>query len=258
MSGYSNLLQEIEKLRGNVAIFRKVVLHSHSTESHDYGKSYMNTDSEDKYINTEEEYSEALLSSRLHMISVTDHMKCSLACKLSESTISGRACILPGMEINYRLPPPLGILKLHVLVIFPEKCSHEQICKILPPNMPDEKSRDGSEEIAGDVSDFVKKVHECGGLCIAAHIDSNNGIRKTFRQLGRNGIVFYAEGESLTPQQEKQISKQFKGWLLLSGIDAIEVAKDQDKEHYSWVSESEGQRKTVAVLLKGIDIGLRR
>ena len=251
MSGYSNLLHEIDNLRDNVAIFRKVVLHSHSTDSHDYGKSSMDTDLKDKYINTEEEYSDALLHSRLHMISVTDHMKCRLACKLSESTISGGVCILPGMEINFRLPTPLHTSKLHLLVIFPEKCSHEQICKILPPKMADEKNRKGSEEIEGNISDFVKMVHECGGLCIAAHIDSNNGIRHTFRQLGHNGIVFYAEGQSLTPERERRISEQFKDWLLLSGIDAIEVAKDQDKEHYSWMSELEGQRKTVAVLLKG-------
>jgi PHP family Zn ribbon phosphoesterase len=251
MSGYTSLIEEIEKLRRNVAVFRKVVLHSHSTESPDYGKSIKTTGSKEKYINTEEEYEKALGKSKLHMVAITDHMKCGLACRISESKPSGEICILPGMEINFRLPPPLHTSKLHLLVIFPEKCSHEQICKILPAEMPDEKNRNGLEEIKGDIRDFVEKVHECGGLCIAAHIDSNRGIRKTFRQLGRDGIVFYSEGKTLTPKEEKKISDQFKDWLLLSGIDAIEVAKYVDKKHYSWISEEKGRRTTVAVLLKG-------
>ena len=251
MSGYNSLIDEIETIRSNVAIFRKVILHSHSTDSPDYGKSVKSRGSKDKYINTEKEYCENLLGSKLHMVAVTDHMKCGLACRLSESATSGGVCILPGMEVNFRLPTPLDTSKLHLVVIFPEKCSHEQICKILPPGMADEKNRNGSEEVKEDIKDFVKKVHACGGLCIAAHIDSNNGVRHTFRQLGRNGIVFYAEGQSLTPKQEKKISDQFKEWLLLSGLDAIEVAKDTDKEHYSWISEVKGQRITVAVLLRG-------
>lgn len=250
-SGYNSLIDEIEKIRSDVAIFRKVILHSHSPDSPDYGKSIISKGSKGKYINTEEGYNKTLLGSKLHMVAVTDHMKCGLACRLSESAVSGGVCILPGMEINFRLPTPLDTSKLHLLVIFPEKCSHEQICKILPLGMADEKNRNGSEEIKEDIKGFVKKVHGCGGLCIAAHIDNHNGVRHTFRQLGRNGIVFYAEGQSLSPTQEKKISEQFREWLLLSGLDAIEVAKDTDKKHYSWISEAKGQRVTVAVLLRG-------
>ena len=35
--------------------------------------------------------------------------------------------------------------------------------------------------------DFVNDVHSYGGLCIPAHIDGGTGVRRCFRQIGRNG-----------------------------------------------------------------------
>lgn len=251
MAGYEQLIDSVQNLRNNVAIFRKISIHNHSVDSHDYGNIPGSTNSKPENLISELEYTQALAKSTLHMVGVTDHMKCSVACKVSETVTCKSLCVLPGMEVNFRLPTPLDTSKLHLLVIFPQKTAHEQICKILPPDMADERKRDGTEVINDDIRVFVKKVHECGGLCVAAHIDSHNGVRRNFRQLGRDGITFYAEGEIATPEQERAISNQFKDWLLLSGLDAIEVSKAADKEHYSWINEYKGQRITVAALLTG-------
>ncbi len=245
--GYKNFISNLEELRQDVALFRKVVLHSHSPDSHDYGKSILNTTSDTVYKD-EVQYQEALDSIDVNVLAITDHMKCGLACRIGQS---GSICILPGMEVNLLLPPPLGTNKLHLLVVFPQGCSSEKINKVIPPGLPDENDRDGHEVIEQDLNTFAKNVHECGSICIAAHIDSSNGIRKTFRQLGEDGVVFFAEDEKLTSEQERQISAQYKDWLLQSGIDAIEVSKVTDISHYRWISESKGRKVSVAAILIG-------
>ena len=242
--GYNSYINKLDELRQDVAIFRKVVLHSHSPNSHDYGKSILDSQTETAYPD-ENKYVDALTNIQIDALAITDHMKCGLACSVKSSL-----CILPGMEVNLMLPPPLGINKLHLLVIFPQGCSFEKINKIIPPSLPDENIRDGHEVIEKDLNSFIKSVHDCGGICIAAHIDSNNGIRKTFRQLGENGIVFYAEGEKLTAEQERQISEQYKDWLLKSDIDAIEVSKVTDVKHYRWISESKNRKVSIAAVIR--------
>ena len=242
--GYKSYINKLDELRQDVAIFRKVILHSHSPNSHDYGKSILNSKAETAYLD-ENKYIEALDGIKIDVLAITDHMKSNLAC-----SVKCALCILPGMEVNLLLPPPLGINKLHILVIFPQGYSFEKINKIIPPSLPDENIRDGHEVIEMDLNTFIKSVHNCGGICIAAHIDSNNGIRKTFRQLGENGIVFYAEGEKLTAEQERQISEQYKDWLLKSDIDAIEVSKVTDVKHYRWISESKNRKVSIAAVIR--------
>jgi energy-coupling factor transporter ATP-binding protein EcfA2 len=254
MSEYTNLLDALERLKGHVAIFRKVVLHAHSPESFDYRgfaqSEKMRGARASEKVTAESVFADAINTSKLDMLAITDHMKCGLACRLSESAAPSSICILPGMEVHLRPCPPWNSFRLHVLAIFPETYSLEQVCKIFPPNIPAEKKRNGREEIRDiELSSFVDTVHKCGGICIAAHIDTDRGVRRVFRQLGREGIVFYAPDGALTEEEERQISKQFKEWILSAGFDAIEVAKDTDKEHYRWISEVRGQTVSIPVLL---------
>ncbi len=246
---YKGFIENIDELRSNVAIFRKVVLHCHSTDSHDFGKSIIGDPSETKY-KTEEEFSREILKINLDLAVISDHIKCGLACHLSSVASTKGICILPGMEISLRFPPPQDANKLHLLVIFPEGHSPEKITKIIPPGLPDESSRTGKETFPKDLKEFVDSVHECGGICIAAHVDSNNGLRKNFRQLGEDGIVFHAPEETLDSEQEKKISEDFKEWLLNSGLNAIEVSKTEDKIHYRWVSEMNDRKVSVATVLR--------
>lgn len=245
MAGYYDLLNKFEELRKEIAIFRKVVLHSHSPDSHDY-KPY---DKSDKNIE-EERFKEAIINSNFDMVAITDHMKCGFACRLSESTASSNKCVLPGMEINLRPTPPWNKFRLHIIAIFPERYSIEQVCKILPSNIPNEKNRSGREEIEGiELNNFIKTIHDYGGLCIAAHINTHRGVRRVFRQLGHDGIVFYDPTSNITEEEEKEISKEFKEWILSAGFDAIEVAKDIDKEHYRWISDIHGHKISIPVVL---------
>jgi ABC-type cobalamin/Fe3+-siderophores transport system ATPase subunit len=121
---------------------------------------------------------------------------------------------------------------------------------MLPPDIPAEKFRNGREVIQNsDPSNFAKLVNKYGGICIAAHIDTDRGIRRAFRQLGRTGITFYAPEGKLSREEEKQISDEFKRWMLSAGFNAIEVSRETDKQHYHWIGEVEGQRVSIPALL---------
>jgi len=249
---YSELLLTINKLKSKVSIFRRVVLHSHSLGSSDYGTIHPKAkQQESRRPDNEAEYLEALSKSNVELLAITDHMKCNFACSMSEASTKTDICILPGMELNIRPPAPLNNYRIHALAIFPEQYTPDQICRIFSGEIGAERDRDGSEEIKDTkLEDMTSIVHKCGGICIAAHIDTDRGIRATFRQLGKDGILFYDPAGQLTPEEEKKISDNFKDWLLLAGFDAIEVAKAEDKEHYCWSYGPEDEQKSIAALLK--------
>lgn len=239
---YTDLLKAIEGLKGNVASFRRVVLHAHSPDSYDYQQPVSGND---KLL-----FEEGIRSINLDMLAITDHMKCDFSCHLSNALASSNIHILPGIELNFRPSPPWNTFKLHIIAIFPENHSLEQVCRFMPSYIPDERNRTGKEEIYGvDLSKFIEDIHSHDGICIAAHVDTDRGIRKVFRQLGRDGIVLINPNASLTEEEEKQISKEFKDWILPAGFDAIEVAKETDKEHYRWISHVRGQEVSIPVLL---------
>ena len=242
MASYADLIRTIEEVKGNVACFRRVVLHAHSPDSYDYQQPVSGND---KLL-----FEEEIRFINLDMLAITDHMKCDFSCHLSKALASSNIHILPGIEINFRPSPPLNTFKLHIIAIFPENHSVEQVCRFIPAYIPDERNRKGHEEIKDtDLPSFIKGIHDNGGICIAAHIDTDRGIRQAFRQLGHDGIVLYAPDAVLTKEEEKQISEQFKDWILSAGFDAIEVAKETDKEHYRWISHVKGQEVSIPVLL---------
>jgi energy-coupling factor transporter ATP-binding protein EcfA2 len=248
MSDFNNFIGKINQLQINMASFRKVMLHCHSPHSHDYYRTI--ACNPELLLKEEKEFKEKLDSSELDMIAVTDHMKFEYACRLS-NLCTTKNCALPGVELNVRPPPPWNTFKIHVIAIFPEKYSHEEICKILPAGMPPEDQRNGIEEINNiDIRDLVITIHKYGGICFAAHVDSNNGIRRTFRQLEENGIALYAPDQVLPEEQKKEISDEFKDWILSAGFDGLEVAKTTDKIHYTWVSKIKGQKMVFPAILR--------
>lgn len=253
MNGYVELIKQLQESKKDIASFRQVVLHAHSPGSYDYDNVPVGEISGDitTEFTPEEEFKNVIKSSDIDLLAITDHMKCAFACDVSQSMAGRDICILPGMEINIRPSPPWNTFRLHVLVIFPEGHSLEQICKILPPEIPDETKRTGQEEITNiELPAFVKAVHTCGGICIAAHIDTDRGIRRAFRQLGRDSIVFYDPNGVLTQEEERQISDKFKDWIFSSGFDAIEVGKSSDKKHYRWIAAGRGYKVSIPALLK--------
>ncbi len=242
MAGFDELGSRPQVLRQRTALFRRVVLHAHSLASFDWrGKRGDATGEEDAFLG-------ALRESGLDLIALTDHFKCSRACSLSRKMWRPR--VLPGVEVALCPPPPLGDHRLHLLAIFQENYEVEQIWQVMPPGFASEREARGKEEITGvDIAQFVDGVHKCGGLCLAAHVDSPQGVRFVFRQTAESAVVLCDADGRVPDERQKAISQRFKEWLLTAGLDGIEVARCEDKVHYRVVGEAGPARSGIAVLL---------
>jgi len=242
MSEFEELLSRLEGLRAQTAIFRKVVLHAHSPASFDW------TGTKGDQVRVKDEFTAGLRQSGLDLMALTDHFKCRLACDLSRPLRRPR--VLPGLEVALRPPAPLEEYRVHLLAIFPEGHETEQVWRIMPPRFVSEDRATGKEEIGDvDIREFIAGVHKCGGICIAAHVDSRQGVRFVFRQTARTAIALYEPGAEAETDAERGISERFKEWLLTAGLDGIEVAKCEDKHHYRLATAAEGKKVSMAVLL---------
>jgi len=241
MSRFTELSERIEELTTASARFRRVVLHAHSPDSYDFGQkecdSYLNEKNQYLTKNGEEGFIRHF-AENIDLIAITDHMKFGYACRLSSWVKKQNLspCVLPGIELSVRLAPPLNQMKFHMLLIFPENSRFENLEKIFPGNFPIDDERDGHEEITiEDLPDFLRKIREeHKGLCIAAHVDNNNGVRYLFRQTGKETIALFDPEGNLSQDDERNISNSFKEFLESMRFDGIEIAKPADRTHYSW------------------------
>ena len=175
MTDFKALQEEILELSSQAARFRRVVLHLHSPESYDFA----NTPDSDPALNNRDDYlgknGEKLflahLDGAVDLISITDHMKSGYSHKVSNWARENEYSIkvLPGIELNIRLQPPLNTLRLHILIIFPESKSLGEIERIIPSGkIPDDSNRTGKEEVdVQNLSEFIKNIRENHNrLCI--------------------------------------------------------------------------------------------
>ncbi len=239
---FSDLKRDFDRLRQNAATFRRVVLHLHSPDSHDGRWPH-------EQLSPPEAFRKALTDADLDLVAVTDHMRCGLACSLSASTTYPTPVILPGMEVNLVPPAPWSNWRLHVIVVFPQGYRLDQIAPCLPVAVRSvaDDERTGQEQVVGiPIASFVRSVHACGGLCIAAHIDTDRGVRAAFRQLGEDSVTLWAPP---TQTERQEVSDDFKPWLLGAGFDAIEVSQPDHKTHYRWRYDGSGTAVSIPVLL---------
>ncbi len=188
------------------------------------------------------------------MVAITDHMKAGYACSLSKATLGNPSFVcLPGMEVNIRPEASLSLSRLHLLAILPEGVSVERFSRLFHGNegIGDDEHRTGQEEVRDiSVKEWVKRVHEENGICVAAHVNSSQGARRLFRQAGKSVIKLLADDPSIQDRQEKELSKELREYLLDVEFDAIEVAKAADERHYRWESPADGTNKRVPVTMQ--------
>ena len=253
---YSNLIKQLENLRRRTARFRKVTLHLHSPDSWDWAKG-----SVDKSKNAREQFltkeGEKLflkyIQEHFDMVGITDHMKCGYSCRLSSITKSEDECvILPGMEVNFKPDGALGVLRIHLTIILPENSTKEDFAKLFhsQKSMPSDDSRTGQEEIVGiQLKDFVKEVEKQRGICIAAHVDNNQGIRCCFRQTAIETMKMFTDADSTNLEIENDIAGSLKEYLFDSGIHAVEIRNSAAAGHYQWNSVIDGKQKWIPTIL---------
>ncbi|MCB9854133.1 MAG: AAA family ATPase [Phycisphaerales bacterium] len=193
------------------------------------------------------------LRPNFELVAITDHMKCGFAANLSAaSRASMLPLVLPGMEVSIRGEAAISTLRIHLLTILPEGKSVEAFSRLFANlDIPDDASRTGHEEIVGvPIKEWVKRVHAEGGICIAAHVNSNQGIRQHFRQAGRNIIKLVATDAESQSLQEKDLTEELKEYMLDAEFDAIEVSRASDQRHYRWESSVRGHNVTIPVTLQ--------
>ena len=179
---FETLVRAVEKARENAAFFRKADLHVHSYESHDFPqrsqKDCAATDlSADDYVETPRDFlRRARLPERgLDIVAITDHNKCRTACEISRLAPKG-ALVLPGMEISIQCDE-IAPDSIHLVAIFPTGTAPEDIERIfLDSGMPAYESRDVNAKVTKlRLTNLVKRIHETGGLCVAAHVNLEGG-----------------------------------------------------------------------------------
>jgi DNA repair ATPase RecN len=191
------------------------------------------------------------LKQRFDLVSITDHMKCTYATALSKESLDDEDfMIMPGMEVNICGEAALGNLRLHLLAILLEGSTAEHFAQIFAGTSipPDDAGRTGQEEISGmQLKDWIDVVHGVGGICIAAHVDYDRGVRRLFRQTGREIVRQFVAEPTDGDSHEQDISESVKEYLFSVGFDAIEVAKPSDQPNYRWFSVLDGKEVSIPV-----------
>ncbi|MEM7117823.1 MAG: hypothetical protein AAF614_35660, partial [Chloroflexota bacterium] len=252
MPEFQDLLHTFEQLTKQSARFRRVVLHTHSPDSYDFGrngdpganskKTLLQVGNEHTFIQP--------LQERYDLVAITDHMKVGYACRLANAVDEDSDfCILPGVELTVRLAPPLHTLKLHILAIFPHTKTVGEIERIFPSNIPADTARTGKEQIelsnANGLRELADLIREHDGICIAAHVNSTNGIRKLFQQTGKKTLRWFNKENTKKASSEDnvEISTSFRDYLVSAQFEGIEVSKAEDRKHYTWETEIDSDLK---------------
>jgi PHP family Zn ribbon phosphoesterase len=258
-SSMASLQQEYERIQSQLAQtsrFFRVALHVHSPESHDFGRTGDKALNSRKRLCTPVGKQEYLLALQKHLdlVALTDHMKCAYAVALS-SLPSQRAdfAILPGMEINVRLLPPLDSKRIHVLAIFPPGTAVDHINRIFAGTDVDcEEKRDPRTSEVKDVNlhDFVSRIKEAKGICILAHVESSpTGIRCLWHQTAKDVLGLLDRSGQIPLVQLQEVSEKFKTLVAELEVSGVEVSRPEDRKHYSWIQDRNGRKRNVPVLL---------
>lgn len=254
---YNQLRKDFHKLRQRTARFRRVALHLHSIDSHDWA----NAKGADKELNSRDKYTSEqgqqafsdILKEHLDLCSITDHMKCGYAVNISQQIgINDEFMILPGMEANFRPEAALGLQRIHLLIILPQGSTREDFARLFEgqPHILSDEQRTGNEELSGiSLAEWVDRVHNNGGICIAAHVDSDTGIRCRFRQTARETLKLFCDSTPAQQERENDVGEHLKEYLFKSGLDGIEIHKSSDVRHYRWVSSEDGRRRWIPTVL---------
>jgi DNA repair ATPase RecN len=254
MAKYSTELSKILESQQKMAHFYKVAFHCHSPLSHDWGRTKGDPSLNDKEnylpVNKESDFYNLIREkSGCDVVIITDHMKCSYAERLAKHSSGQQGLVvLPGMEISVRTNPVLGNVRVHITVIMPSGANAEIFASLLK-GIPVENERTGKEEVEiKDLTSWVDEIHKLGGLCIAAHIESTNGVRSEFRQVAKNIIALQTFDKDIQKEKQTEIDAALTRYIFDFGFDAIEIQRKEHKEFYRWY-ETEGHKRSIPAIM---------
>ncbi len=258
---YDELRGQVGAALSRAAAFRKVDLHVHTTESHDFPRL---SDKEggvaelapaDTPGGAEELLARMRLTDRkLDIVAITDHNKCRVACELANLAERTGCLIIPGMEITVQCAE-LAPESVHITALFQPGTSSEDIDHILHESgMPLYAQRAADAKVTElQISDLVERIHRAQGVCIAAHANSDSGIRDHVRTssvqcLTIRRAIATLDGKTDRTAEETQrldqlraqqaevedgLQNRYLTFLSRADFDAVEIQKPDDTGHYA-------------------------
>ena len=115
-----------------------------------------------------------------------------------------RILVLPGFEFT-------ATFGFHILAVFPEDKPIRDIEHLLLElNIPSEQLDDGSITVGAsvDVLTAYKAIHEAGGMAIAAHANSNNGVAMRRFPFGGQTKIAYTQDPHLYALEVTDLDKK--------------------------------------------------
>ena len=115
-----------------------------------------------------------------------------------------RMLVLPGFEFT-------ATFGFHILAIFPEDKPIRDIEHLLLElNIPSDQLDDGSITVGAsvDVLTAYKAIHEAGGMAIAAHANSNNGVAMRRFPFGGQTKIAYTQDQHLYALEVTDLDKK--------------------------------------------------
>ncbi len=257
---FTDFVEAVDKALQHAAFFRKADLHVHTYESHDFPRKIPGAPGDPipasaHDIDTPDDFlAQARLGERgLDIVAITDHNKCRAACQIAGQA-KGRPLVLPGVEISVQCAE-LDPNTVHLVAIFPGQTAPEDIERIfLGSGMAPYNTRDEDARVTSlQVSQLLKRIHEGGGICIAAHANTKRGIREYVRgssieslSMRREIARLMAKGDR-TDDEERRLDRLREGhaevddklqerllrFLAEAQFDGVEIQKPMDAQHYA-------------------------
>ena len=119
---------------------------------------------------TADSYVQAALSKGLEIIAVTDHNTVDWTEAVSDAAKGTGLFVFPGVEITTPI--------CHILAIFDPSVSMARLNDFLAAVGITSEKRGKQDALAGQPETIIQRIKEYGGLAIASHANSSNGLLK--------------------------------------------------------------------------------
>lgn len=265
---YDGLREYISEARANTAKFRRVDLHVHTIDSHDYPSTHdkegfvPEVPEDERGLKSKpdefkQQFFEHVKNQNLSLVSVTDHSESGMAEVLSN--LSDRdLTILPGMEIHVQtnLFPDSEV---HLLGIFPEGTSSKTIDQVFADDsdFPESGERKGAATTL-DIDTVIKRIKEdMGGVCIAAHVGhgkddvrtyvlhqnaewlQKNYLRRFLKEKDESGDLSEEDKQYLREMDQEikpldnTTQEKYLKFLVDHDFNAVQITDPEHRDHYS-------------------------
>ena len=200
-----------QRVRG--AQFHEADLHIHTPASKDF---------EDKGA-TAESLVQTALSKGLEIIAVTDHNTVEWVDAVCDAAKGTGLSVFPGVEVTTPI--------CHILAIFDPSVPKERLNDFLVAVGITSEKRGKQDALAEQPEVVLHKIRECGGLAVASHANSSNGLLKHAKGQYKQKLYHRADLAALEFSSQDDVESFTTGKIpgygpkaCLQGSDAHDLA----------------------------------